>query len=442
MTSSWCVTLRGIGVKPRHGPCPVFAAPALPREGVSATCAYDGSDLIAVRTATKLSSMRLVHLTRDFPPAANGGLSRAVGNLVQAQRRRGLEPWVVSFDGWRPQRGTAASGQGDAEVREEKGVAIVRLRGSGQLDAAIGAINAARPTVAHVHDAMLWALSERLRAVPRLYSAHVLHFHMRRLRGLGMPTHSEAAEARALAEADAIIAPAPSVAELLVSAAGVAPSRVQVVGATPKPHPVCARVHASCAPPRVLYAGRFSDIKGTWDLLQAVPQVLEQHPTAHFVIAGGLPEAPKRDRRWRRRLKGWLAPAAAHHLELVGWCDATELARLYRQASVFVAPSRFETFGQSALEAMRHGLPIAASNAGGLGDLLTDEQTALLSPPGDISALARNIGRLIAQPELAARLGEQARQASQREHPWQQSVDALTRIYQRIAPQAAGRRGD
>ncbi len=86
-------------------------------------------------------------------------------------------------------------------------------------------------------------------------------------------------------------------------------------------------------------------------------------------------------------------------------------ARLSQEWSVFVLPSLEEPLGIVVVEAMAAGLPIIATRAGGVLDLVQDGETALLVPPGDSAALAAAQIRLAQDPALRARLGQNARHA-------------------------------
>lgn len=82
--------------------------------------------------------------------------------------------------------------------------------------------------------------------------------------------------------------------------------------------------------------------------------------------------------------------------------DSPELVEQYRKADVFILPSLHEPFGIVALEAMRAGLPLIASQVGGLPDFVKDGENGLLFNPSDPAALAQAFRRLT--PELADRL--------------------------------------
>ena len=74
--------------------------------------------------------------------------------------------------------------------------------------------------------------------------------------------------------------------------------------------------------------------------------------------------------------------------------NSAELVRLFRQCDLFVLPSLVEAFGIMAIEAMATGLPVIASRIGGLPEVIDDQKTGILVPPGDVDALAEAITSL------------------------------------------------
>ncbi len=85
------------------------------------------------------------------------------------------------------------------------------------------------------------------------------------------------------------------------------------------------------------------------------------------------------------------------------------LIELFRTSDVFAIPSRAETFGIAAVEASAMGLPVVASDIGGLSDIVADGETGLVVPPGDAGALAGALRALVDDPALRRRLGAAAR---------------------------------
>ena len=93
-------------------------------------------------------------------------------------------------------------------------------------------------------------------------------------------------------------------------------------------------------------------------------------------------------------------------------------------------PSRREGFGVACAEAMAHGRPVVASAVGGLLDLVVDEETGLLVPPGDVGALREALRRLLADEELRARLGANARRRAEETLSWERVTDRTLAAYE------------
>jgi glycosyltransferase involved in cell wall biosynthesis len=367
--------------------------------------------------------MKVLHVTRDFPPRVNGGLSNAVGGMVRAAAGRGVDQAVVSFDGYRPR---SRRGEGTpAEGVRESGMPVLRLGSPAQLDDARGFARAFAPHVVHVHQAMLWDFaSEVAGGAPRIFSLHLLQRLMRELRGQSEPTQSERDQARALDQAELVTAPSDACRDALPSEQR---DRAVVLPLAVNDSPAAAAAVERPRPPAtVLYVGRFGDVKGTQQLLQAIPLVDKQLPDAHFVVAGGLPDNPKADRRWRRRFA-----EAAPRAELVGWCSATELAALYDRSTLLVVPSWFETFGLAAAEAMLHGLPVVATDAGALPDLVTPDETGWLVPPRDVDGLAAGLIEAL-ESGRASELGRAAAGRIRHRYLWSQRGPELVAQYRRL----------
>jgi glycogen(starch) synthase len=156
-------------------------------------------------------------------------------------------------------------------------------------------------------------------------------------------------------------------------------------------------------PATILYAGRLSKEKGVLELVAATR---------------GLPLVIVGDGPLRARI-----PAAR------GFVPHAELERLYAEAAVVACPSRREGFGVACLEAMAFGKPVVASAVGGLLDLVVHEETGLLVPPRDPSALRAAMTRLLADAELRRRLGSAARARARDVFDWTSVVRRTLACY-------------
>lgn len=183
------------------------------------------------------------------------------------------------------------------------------------------------------------------------------------------------------------------------------PARVRVV-----PHGLAHEFPA--APPvrgpgcRILFVGRFETRKGIDILAAAIPAVLEAAPEARFVLAGD-PDVDEDGRGPTHRSK--VEALVARHpgrVEMTGMLPRDALVAQYAAADIFVAPSRYESFGLIFLEAMMHGAACVGTRAGGIPEVVEDGVTGLLVPPEDPAALAAALSRLVADAALRRGLGE------------------------------------
>jgi glycogen(starch) synthase len=158
--------------------------------------------------------------------------------------------------------------------------------------------------------------------------------------------------------------------------------------------------------PVVLFLGRLERRKGVVDALQAFALVLRRHPRARLVLAGA-----SGDRRFepdRAELLSYLPESARAQVTWLGHVPGDSLYRAIRAATVTMCPSRWEGFGNVALEAKAIGAALVCTTGSGFDDFCVDSTDALMVPPADPQALAAAISRLVEHPELAARLGRTA----------------------------------
>jgi glycosyltransferase involved in cell wall biosynthesis len=179
----------------------------------------------------------------------------------------------------------------------------------------------------------------------------------------------------------------------------------------------------------LLAVGRFADAKGTPELFEALRRVLAGLPNAAAIVAGGVPANRRAAARWIRRWRGETSHSAAARVRFTGWLDPVGLSAAYRDAAALVTASRYESFGLVALEAMLHGLPVAATAAGGVAELIVHGETGLLSPPGDAGALAEHALALLGDPALARRLGRDAAHAVRSARLWTHALPPLLAVY-------------
>lgn len=385
--------------------------------------------------------MRVLHLTRDFPPHHCGGISTAVAGLAHASLRAGLMVAVLSFDAWRPSHAAAAHTEpslaSNAAVPAPGEPRIFRLTTPAGLPAARAFAADWRPDVLHLHDGMLWPFARGLGSalrVPIVYTVHVAHRALNALRGVPHTASLDAQEA-ALCDARAVIFPSAAArTDCLPATRTVSPLVCRGVEVQ-APHGIDDHVEARAAlgrrrEPLLLAVGRFDAVKGTPELFAVLRAALHRLPHATAVVAGGLPANPRAADRWREQWERDTGAALRERVHFAGWVPPGGLAALYARAAVVIVPSRYETFGLVPLEAMLHGAAVAATTAGALPELIMHDVTGLLSPVGDVARLTEHVVALVEDRALAARLGSAAAAAVRASWLWEHRLPAVLSAYQ------------
>jgi glycosyltransferase involved in cell wall biosynthesis len=175
--------------------------------------------------------------------------------------------------------------------------------------------------------------------------------------------------------------------------------------------------------PLAVYVGPLAQHKGLEHLVAAWPKVLSRWPNARLWLVG---EGPMRG-----RLLGQIDERSLiGRVVLSGVFDDVE--DMLRAADLFVLPSLDEDLSLALLEAMAQGLPVVASDLPGNRTVITDAVHGRLTPPGDTNALSAAILEMFDKPELASRLGEQARQRVAIDFSLDQMVDHHLQVFSEV----------
>jgi D-inositol-3-phosphate glycosyltransferase len=181
----------------------------------------------------------------------------------------------------------------------------------------------------------------------------------------------------------------------------------------------------------VLYVGRIDPIKGIDTLVDTMPQV--QEPELHYVLIGGdldrdgKPTGPLAD--VDRRIA---AMGMSRRCRLIGAQPQNLLPLYYSAADVVSVPSRYESFGLVAVEAMATGTPVIASSVGGLAFTVEDGRNGLLVPFGNPRALAKAIDRLLEDDDFREAMSFNAA-ADAKRFSWDSVAQQVLHVYQQLA---------
>jgi len=179
------------------------------------------------------------------------------------------------------------------------------------------------------------------------------------------------------------------------------------------------------ARPLIGTVARLDPVKGLAVLLKALPRIRERLPSARLVIVGGGAD--------RARLE--TLARALEIRECVHFLgERTDAPAWMGRFDVFVLPSLQEALPYVILEAAALEKPVVASEVGGIRELLRNEETGLLVPPGDPKTLATAVIRLAEDPALAASLGKKLRSTLSQEYTLSRMVRQTEDLYLRLSP--------
>jgi glycosyltransferase involved in cell wall biosynthesis len=221
----------------------------------------------------------------------------------------------------------------------------------------------------------------------------------------------ERREGEALRLCAAALAPSKSVLDDTLRHYGVEGKRTHVAPNPMRVKPPVDPLLFDASPLPILFVGRFDTHKGGDIALEAFRLLVESGVEATLTMVGPDRGVPRRDggRAGLDEALETLPEFVRGRIDYLGKLDKQEIDALRRKHPVAIAPSRYETFGNTVTEAMAAGACVVASAAGGVPEIVRDGETGLLVPPGSAAALAEALASLAANRETMRRLAVAAR---------------------------------
>lgn len=194
---------------------------------------------------------------------------------------------------------------------------------------------------------------------------------------------------------------------------GIAPVRSRVVY-NPVQRSSLTKVRTQVPENYILVAGSICKRKATDVAVQAFSRIANEFPTLHVVLAG-----PETDGEWplgaKKTLTALAGNVAPERLIFTGHIQHGQLMSLMKNAQLVLVPSRLETFGLVAAEAMMHGTPTVVSDAGALSEIVQNGQSGIVCSVDSIAEFSSAIREVMTNDAYARSLGEEgARQAEER----------------------------
>lgn len=185
---------------------------------------------------------------------------------------------------------------------------------------------------------------------------------------------------------------------------------------------VMKHFHLQPGRPRVLYVGRVDPEKNIGNVVTAFVEVLAKVPEAELVIVGDGTDCS----RLRDLVKGL---DLQNSVKFLGRVMLPDIADIYRGSTVFATASETETQGIVLIEAAATGLPLVAVDAGAVSELCQNRKNGTLCRPGDTSAMARALVRILQDEKLRKKYSAASLEIA-KQHDLNRTLARFIEIYQ------------
>jgi glycosyltransferase involved in cell wall biosynthesis len=175
--------------------------------------------------------------------------------------------------------------------------------------------------------------------------------------------------------------------------------------------------------------------KGVDLAISAIVRLRAAGRSVRLVVIGACPA-----KAWGSEIQRAASMAGPAAVEMTGYLPAQEIAQRLANADAFVLPSHVENSSNSLLEAMAVGVPCVASRVGGLPSMLRDGREGLLFRRGDVGALVQRLDQLLADSDLASRLGHAAAERARATCKPEDVARTTIRLYEDLAGVGVGAR--
>jgi glycosyltransferase involved in cell wall biosynthesis len=182
----------------------------------------------------------------------------------------------------------------------------------------------------------------------------------------------------------------------------------------------------------ILSVGRFVPIKNTALTIEAMARVAQHDSTAHLVLVGEGPELANLEAQVERL-------GIASCVTFAGYVPQGDLGPFYRSADLFVLASDFDNSPNVVLEAMACGVPVVATNVGGVAEYVAAARGGDLVPARDPAALARALETWLADANRRTAAGAFNRQRVVQQFSWRASAERLLEVYQTVIDERRSR---
>jgi len=190
-------------------------------------------------------------------------------------------------------------------------------------------------------------------------------------------------------------------------------------------------LHLPAFRPVILQLARFQEIKGQLTLLSAYVQARDAGRLRDAIllfVGGVLPGSDQAASDYFERVKQ-AAKASKYASDIFFVSFQSDVVSVLKLASLLVIPSRYESFGMVAIEAMAAGIPVLATKSGGLTDIISQGNDGILIDVNNTAEFCEQMDRLISDSALARTLVQNAQQTVRKRYMPRTRVETLLSYY-------------
>ncbi len=178
--------------------------------------------------------------------------------------------------------------------------------------------------------------------------------------------------------------------------------------------------------PHILSVGRFHWVKGFNYALDAMAVLQKRGLRFKYILVGGGGRTDEFEMAIRDQ-------GLADFVKILGTVDREQVRRLLYESDIFLLSSLTENLNVAILEAQASGLPVVATNVGGIPEQVSDGETGLLVPPRSPEAMADKLQYLMEHPEQRLKMGEKGREQVENNFSMEILFPRLLEVYEKVA---------
>ena len=172
---------------------------------------------------------------------------------------------------------------------------------------------------------------------------------------------------------------------------------------------------------QVLFLGAINQMKGCYDMVDVTKRIAEVVPDIKMVVAGAGEIEQVKSKA--------IAEGVAKHFAFPGWVRGKQKEKLLKESDVFFLPSYTEGMPMSVLDVMGYGLPIVASNVGGIPRIVHEGENGFMREPGDTAGFAEAIIQIMTSDAMRINMGKQSMEIVKERYSLEKHIELLENVY-------------